>query len=159
MTHALLVSEQHVDQLSFTSSPSTWARQDEPLQQGPSYGFAPAVLEMDYQRHDSPRTWISLRLNPIKRSSHHNRPNEARHALEQISALRRTRQMQRQVHEEAAWIAANRARFAGRWIALVGANLLAVGDSAREVFQATAQNIPTPLIIRVDQEALPFAGW
>src|ERR1035441_123987 len=101
MTHALLVSDQHADQLFVTSSPSTWVRQDEPVQQGPSYGFAPAVLEMNYQSHDSPGAWASLRLNPIRRSSHHNRPGEARHALDQISALRRTGQMQRQVQKEA----------------------------------------------------------
>jgi len=159
MAHALLVSEQHVDQQFFPSSRSILARQDEPSQQGPSYSFASAVLKMDYQRHESPFSWVSLRLSPVKRTSHRTRPSDARHALEQISALRRTRETQRQVHEEAAWIAANRAQFAGRWVALVGGNLLAIGDSAREVFQATAQTVPTPLIIRLDQETLPFAGW
>lgn len=150
MAHALLVSDQHVDQHFFPSSRSTLARQDEPSQQGPSYSFVSAVWKMDYQRHDASSDWVSLKLNPIKRPSHRTRPGDARHALEQISALRKTREMQRQVHEEAAWIAANRAQFVGRWVALVGGNLLAVGDSAREVFQATAQSVPTPLIIRLD---------
>lgn len=159
MTHALLVLEQHVAQSFLTSSPSTWVGQDEPVQQGPSYGLAPAALEVDYQRQNSPGTLVPLRSNPIRRSSHRNRPGEARHALEQISALRKNRQMQLQVHEEAAWITANRIQFTGRWVALLGGTLLAVGDSAREVFQATARTVPTPLIIRVDQDALPFAGW
>jgi antitoxin (DNA-binding transcriptional repressor) of toxin-antitoxin stability system len=64
-----------------------------------------------------------------------------------------------QLHEEIAWIAANRATFVGRWVALSGAKLLAVGDSAREVSQATAQANPRPLIHRVREELLPFAGW
>jgi hypothetical protein len=102
---------------------------------------------------------FSSRSNPIKRTSHRTRPIDARYALEQISALRKKREMLQLHQEEAAWVAANRAKFAGRWVALLGTRLLAVGDSALEVFKATAETVPTPLIIRLDNETLPFAGW
>jgi hypothetical protein len=156
MLHALLVAEQHIDQHFFTSNASTWAELDEPL---PSYSFVPAPSESEHHRNDFPTVCISLQLNPARRSPVRRQPEDARRALEQISALHRTRQIERQAHEEAAWLAANRVRYAGRWVALVGGNLLAVGDSARDVFQATRQTTTTPLIIRVDEEALPFAGW
>ncbi len=61
---------------------------------------------------------------------------------------------------EFAWLAENRQRYAGRWIALEGNTLLAVGDSAREVYAAIANHVGTPLVTRVEPEDEHyFAGW
>jgi len=65
----------------------------------------------------------------------------------------------RQVEQEMHWLAENRDRFAGKWIALKGENLLAVGATAKEVFAKVADQNPPPLVIRIDAEDLPFAGW
>jgi hypothetical protein len=61
--------------------------------------------------------------------------------------------------EEMNWLAANKRRFAGRWIALEGEHLLAVGNTSREVFSQLSANAAPPLVIRIDEEDLPFAGW
>ncbi len=61
---------------------------------------------------------------------------------------------------EFRWLAENRGRYAGRWIALEGDRLLAVGDSAREVYTAIANHEGTPLVTRVEPvEQSYFAGW
>ncbi len=61
---------------------------------------------------------------------------------------------------ELEWLALNRAKYAGRWVALQGDALLAVGDSAREVYSAIAGREGTPLVTRVEpEEEIPFAGW
>jgi hypothetical protein len=57
------------------------------------------------------------------------------------------------------WLAEHREKFPGKWIALEGEHLLAVGATAREVFSNVADQNPSPLVIRVDEEVLPFAGW
>ncbi len=58
-----------------------------------------------------------------------------------------------------AWLAENRERYAGKWIALQGAELIAVGDTGKEVYaQVAGQGVP-PLVIRVEEEDPPFAGW
>jgi len=61
---------------------------------------------------------------------------------------------------EFEWLALNRQRYAGRWVALDGDELLAVGDSAREVYAAIANHERTPLVTRVEPEdEVYFAGW
>ena len=61
---------------------------------------------------------------------------------------------------EFRWLALNRQRYAGRWVALDGNTLLAVGDSAREVYAAIASHEGTPLVTRVEPEdEVYFAGW
>lgn len=61
---------------------------------------------------------------------------------------------------EFEWLAENRERYAGRWVALDGNSLLAVGDSGREVYAAVADHQGTPLVTRVEsEEELYFAGW
>jgi hypothetical protein len=57
------------------------------------------------------------------------------------------------------WLGEHREEFPGKWIALKGGHLLAVGATAREVFSKVADQSPPPLVIRVDEEVLPFAGW
>jgi hypothetical protein len=61
---------------------------------------------------------------------------------------------------ELSWLEAHREQFAGRWVALDGNALLAVGDSAREVYAAIAGNEGIPLVTYVERENEPyFAGW
>jgi antitoxin (DNA-binding transcriptional repressor) of toxin-antitoxin stability system len=61
---------------------------------------------------------------------------------------------------EFGWLALNREGYAGRWVALDGDQLLAVGDSAQEVFAAIANQRRTPLVTRVEPEdEVYFAGW
>jgi hypothetical protein len=45
-------------------------------------------------------------------------------------------------------------------VALEGNALLAVGESARDVYAAITRHIGTPLVTRVEpKEQAPFAGW
>ncbi|HEY2467769.1 MAG TPA: hypothetical protein VGI45_07995 [Terracidiphilus sp.] len=85
-------------------------------------------------------------------------PRVAQAALEQIRVLHRKQETRRREQEEAKWIQANRKRYAGRWVALLGATLLAEGDSARVVAQASAGAASTPLIVYLENDP-PFAGW
>ena len=61
--------------------------------------------------------------------------------------------------DEMLWVRENRARYAGRWVALVGTKLLAEGASAREVSEASRVLETDPLIHLAENETLPFAGW
>lgn len=63
------------------------------------------------------------------------------------------------LREEQAWIAANRRSYAGQWVALQGERLLAPGPVAREVFAKVRGLIPPPLMVLVEEENSPFAGW
>ena len=62
---------------------------------------------------------------------------------------------------EFRWLAENQHAYAGRWVALQGDNLLAVGDSAREVYAAIADHRGRiPLVAKVEPaEDVYFAGW
>jgi antitoxin (DNA-binding transcriptional repressor) of toxin-antitoxin stability system len=61
---------------------------------------------------------------------------------------------------EFRWLALNRERYGGRWVALDGDTLLVVGESAQEVYAAIANHRKTSLVTRVEPEdELPFGGW
>ncbi len=61
---------------------------------------------------------------------------------------------------EFRWLAQNRQRYTGHWIALDGDRLLAVGDSAQEVYAAIANREGIPLVTRVEAgDETYFAGW
>jgi hypothetical protein len=61
---------------------------------------------------------------------------------------------------EFTWLALNRQRYSGRWVALDGDRLLAAGNSAREVYAAIANQRRTPLVTRIEPEdEVYFAGW
>lgn len=63
-------------------------------------------------------------------------------------------------NRELAWLSRNRQLYVNRWIALDGDTLLAVGNSAREVYAATAGHPGIPLVIQVEPaEGANFAGW
>jgi len=70
-----------------------------------------------------------------------------------------TKEVERQM-SELSWLETHREQFAGRWVALEGNALLAVGDSGREVYAAIAHHEGAPLVTRIEpEEQLPFAGW
>lgn len=60
---------------------------------------------------------------------------------------------------ELRWLAANRKAYSGQWVALQGNNLLASGTDVREVFSRVKHLSPAPVIVQVEEEQLPFAGW
>ncbi len=63
-------------------------------------------------------------------------------------------------HQDAlAWLARNREKYAGQWIALRGAELLATGTNAREVYAQVRGMKPSALVLKIEREDLPFAGW
>lgn len=65
-----------------------------------------------------------------------------------------------EIYEQAlAWVATNREMYAGRWIALQGSQLLATGKNARDVHARVRGLDPPALIVRIEPEDLPFAGW
>jgi hypothetical protein len=81
---------------------------------------------------------------------------------EGLTALRRMREesvaRDRQVQER-DWLASHRKEYVGEWIALLGDQLIAHSADAREVFQAVRGATEKPLVLRVEDSALPFAGW
>jgi len=67
--------------------------------------------------------------------------------------------MVRQFQEETQWLIENGNRFAGQWVAIQGRQLLAVGATARDVFQRVANEKTPPLVTLVESDDLPFTGW
>lgn len=62
---------------------------------------------------------------------------------------------------ELRWIEANRAEYAGQWVAVRGDRLLSSGSNAKEVYEkARAAGDKSPFVTRVEPaDELPFAGW
>jgi hypothetical protein len=79
-------------------------------------------------------------------------------ALKKASQVRE-KQKQKLFQEELHWLAENRYRFPGQWIALEGDQLLAVGPTAQEVFSKVADQRTPPLVVKITDDELPFAGW
>jgi hypothetical protein len=160
MTDALLVSGQHIDESFLSSNSST---------SSPRYECSLIDEQRSRDKSAQPTAGFLWRVTPLNlplllehagsETTSGSSPVVAQRVLEQLAALRRDRQMYQQAKDEMDWVAENRMRFNGRWIALSGRKLLAVGDSAREVFRETEHMIPPPLIIKIDEESLPFAGW
>jgi hypothetical protein len=83
----------------------------------------------------------------------------AKAALEKVAKLGERAQKARNFQEEMKWLAENRHKFLGRWIALQGQKLLAEGSTAKEVFAKVADQKTPPLVVQIIEEELPFAGW
>jgi excisionase family DNA binding protein len=62
---------------------------------------------------------------------------------------------------EQEWLQKHEAKYAGHWVALDGAHLVAQGTSARAVLEAARkEGIAQPLVVHVTGESeLPFGGW
>lgn len=57
------------------------------------------------------------------------------------------------------WIARNRQRYTGQWIAVQGFQLLTTGTNARDVHARVRGLDPPALIVKIEPEDLPFGGW
>jgi hypothetical protein len=88
-----------------------------------------------------------------------NHLRQARLALEELARLNERTQEDRQLRQEMKWLAENRAKFRGKWVALHGNRLLAAEATAREVFAKVADQQTPPLVIRIEEDELPFGGW
>ena len=84
---------------------------------------------------------------------------QMREAREQLFLWERRAEREARHREALRWISENRTNFAGRWVALRGADLLAVGSNAKEVYQRVAGTNPPPLIVRIETADVPFGGW
>ena len=62
---------------------------------------------------------------------------------------------------ERAWLTQHHDEYAGAWVALEGASLVAQGSSARQVLEAArAKGYEQPLVVHLPREPqLPFGGW
>ena len=62
---------------------------------------------------------------------------------------------------EQAWLSQHHAEYAGDWVALEGASLVAHGSSARQVLDAARLGgYEQPLVVHLPSEPpLPFGGW
>jgi hypothetical protein len=83
----------------------------------------------------------------------------AKAALDRASQIRERTRKKRHFQEELHWLNENRRKFLGQWIALEGEQLLAVGPTAKEVFSKVADQKTPPLVIKITDDELPFAGW
>src|SRR5258708_16192813 len=64
-------------------------------------------------------------------------------------------------HEETEWLRAHGSKYAGKWVALQGGELICSGIGAKEVRdEARAKGILQPLVVRVPEEPdRLLAGW
>lgn len=164
MASALLVSEQNLPWDVLAPLPSAVAAWDNAISQDTGTLSSLARIEASTFPPSSPfdcqsdpylaESMPAVKGRPLKAA----RAGNAQEALAQIRSLQSKREKRRREEEEIKWISVNRARFAGRWVALLGADLIAVGDSAKEVAQAAAAAPSTPLVVYIDVD-LPFAGW
>lgn len=90
---------------------------------------------------------IDVQLGQAKNALH-----DLAHSNEHASALGK-------FENEQEWLRENRQRYVGQWIALQGKQLLAVGASASEVFSLVADQHSPPLVIHIEEQERPFAGW
>lgn len=85
--------------------------------------------------------------------------SEGKRAMQVLERSRARAAEIRRFRDSTNWLSQNRSDYRGRWIALDGANLLAVHTSAKEVFAKIGGLIPPPLVIHVEEDETPFAGW
>ena len=113
--------------------------------------------------HQAPTSRMSgrydKRVSETRTPAAGDRAQRAREALRLLTELKRKAQQKSDNELEMRWLAKNRDRYAGRWIALQGRNLLACGDTAKEVFSKVSDTPTPPLVIRVDTGDQPFGGW
>jgi uncharacterized protein DUF5678 len=85
-------------------------------------------------------------------------PRDAKRPAGRARAQRRAERDNR-YREALGWLARNRQRYAGLWIAVQGSKLLATGKTAAEVYSRVLDERPPALVIKIDAEELPFGGW
>ncbi len=84
---------------------------------------------------------------------------QARSTLKELARLGERAGREHQLQQAMSWLSENRQKYAGHWIALQGTRLLATGMAAKEVYSKIKGEQPPPLVVKVETEELPFAGW
>lgn len=85
---------------------------------------------------------------------HHNRRQE------QSQILNGTRTKEERTQSTQKWLAENRSRYAGEWIALDGDRLISHGRDGRKVLaEAKASGVKNPFFDSLIEDELPFGGW
>jgi uncharacterized protein DUF5678 len=65
-----------------------------------------------------------------------------------------------ETRQEMEWVREHAREYAGHWIAVKRNDLLAVGESAADVYAKIGQRADTPMVTRIpEDDELPFAGW
>jgi len=155
MTHALLVADQHVDRdflASVSSKPR--ARSEEMDLAGQTM---PAYCAFPRDESRLVRTGFGGALDRAA-TVHDHLSRSWRAVAGPVQSLQRAQSNER-FHQEMKWLTENGHKFSGRWVALEGERLLAFGSTSREVFSKVADLPQPPLVIRIDEDELPFAGW
>ncbi|MDR3718824.1 MAG: hypothetical protein P4K98_08480 [Bryobacteraceae bacterium] len=65
----------------------------------------------------------------------------------------------RRFQDSMRWLDRHGSSYRGQWVALDGEKLLAAFASAKQVFSAVGDLDPAPLVIHVEEDETPFAGW
>jgi hypothetical protein len=62
---------------------------------------------------------------------------------------------------EMKWIEDHRTEYAGKWVAIDGDRLLAVGDDGHQVYlSARRAGVKGPMVVHMEPiDAVPFGGW
>jgi hypothetical protein len=154
MPDALLVAEQHVKEGFLPSAPPWSVGAREQLTHGGQMLQAEVFTPERGSVHNELNFWRSENSTTV--DVHVSRVQAAMKFLE---GLRQSATREREFRLEAEWLAENKRRYSGQWIALKGDQLLAVGATAKEVFLKVSDQSEPPLVIRVDEQDLPFAGW
>jgi hypothetical protein len=142
---ALCVLDQQLNSDVFRPPKPRWQGQ------GPEYVQCVQGLESSALREGL--TNADARLEPI-------RPRRTRaEALELLRRSRKHSDNRCRFQQESEWLARNESRYRGLWIALEGDQLLAKGETSKEVFSKVQDRLDPPLVIRIEEEQLPFGGW
>jgi len=104
---------------------------------------------------------MGITLTPIstEETSLRSQLMRAKNVLRRLPDSKKRAQELETFAKEAKWLTENGGKYAGRWIALQGDQLLAEGATAKEVFSKVEGQTTPPLVIRVVADDLPFAGW
>lgn len=144
MADALLVEDQHVNERFLGSKVS----RRQPLEGEWIYADQ-TLLGYDFLQR-----WDSRAIRSVD-----DHLAQAHQALERLAQFQQSVRRDRQFRQEMNWLMQNRRHFAGQWIALEGERLLASGATSREVFAQVGERVPPPLVIQIEDEEMPFAGW
>jgi hypothetical protein len=80
-------------------------------------------------------------------------------SLTVLKAISKEYLVKDQARLERNWLAIHRQEYAGEWIALLGDRLLSHSKNAKEVFLAARVAGAKALVLQIEGDQLPFAGW
>jgi hypothetical protein len=85
--------------------------------------------------------------------------SDGRRVLRELKRAQLRATEMRRFQDSMLWLDRNRSSYRGQWVALDGEKLLAAFASAKQVFSAVGDLDPAPLVIHVEEDETPFAGW